>query len=139
MTQAATALARLKEQGHRLTPARKALLEVLGAVAAPIGAADALKALSKKRVAADRATVYRELEFLVEAGAISPVRFEGRAMLYELAGTHHHHAVCLACGTIRDIDADADLEAVERRIAARAGFKLLRHSFELFGLCKKCR
>ncbi len=130
---------RLQRDGHRLTAARKAIIALLDASPSPIGAADILTSLKKKKTGVDRATVYRELEFLVAEGIAESVRFEGRAMLYELAGTHHHHAVCLECGRVQDIDADAELEAAERRIATRAGFKLLRHSFELFGLCKKCR
>lgn len=134
-----TALRHLQENGHRLTLARKAAVEILAKAAAPISATDVLKAFGKRHARADRATVYRELEFLVAAGVAVPVRFEGRAVLFELAGAHHHHAVCVKCGLVRDIEADDELEAAERRIAKRAGFKLLRHSFELFGLCKDCR
>lgn len=135
-----TKLETLRKAGYRLTAARKAAVGILAATKTPLTATDVLKAFAKKRVQADRATVYRELEFLVHAGVAAPVRFEDRAVRYELAGlAHHHHAVCLKCETVQDVEVDAELEAVEKRIAKRVGFDVLRHAFELFGLCKKCR
>ncbi len=132
--------AKLRKAGYRLTVARMNVLALLEKTAAPISAADVLRALTLKKVPADRATVYRELEFLVQAGVAVPVRLTGRAVLYEVSGrAHHHHAVCLKCETVQDIEADAALEAVEAHIAKRAEFRVLRHAFELFGLCKKCR
>jgi Fe2+ or Zn2+ uptake regulation protein len=139
-TTARIALERLKVTGLRLTAARRAIVEVLARARAPLSAAETISALAKRRVAADRATVYRELESLVAAGAASPVRFESRAARYELTGgAHHHHAVCVKCGAVQDVPAGPELESAERRIARRAGFKVLRHSFELFGLCADCR
>ena len=137
---ARNALDALRKTGRRLTAARTAVVEALADAKAPLSAPDVLKALGRRRNAPDRATVYRELESLVAAGVAAPVRFEARAVRYELAGgTHHHHAVCVKCEAVSDVEADRELEAAERRIARRAGFKVLRHSFELFGLCADCR
>lgn len=136
---ASTALEKLKKDGFRLTAARTGVVEALAAAGVPLAAPDVLKALARRRVPADRATVYRELEALTAAGVLSAVRFEARALRYELAGAHHHHAVCVTCDGVQEIEADAELEAAERKIARRAGFTVLRHSFELFGLCAGCR
>lgn len=134
------ALMALRKAGHRLTIARTGAVGILAEASAPLEAAEVLKALAKKHVRADRATVYRELDFLTRTGIASAVRFEGRAVRYELADqAHHHHAVCVKCETVQDVEADAELEAAEKRIAKRAGFEVLRHAFELFGLCKHCR
>lgn len=135
-----TALETLRDAGYRLTEARKAVVGVLNEAKTPLNASEVLVAIEKKRIQADRATVYRELEFLVKENVAVPVRFEGRAVRYELSGqVHHHHAVCMKCEGVQDVEADAVLEAAEKRIAERADFKVLRHAFELFGLCKKCR
>lgn len=137
---AEAALEKLRISGHRLTAARRAVVGALAEARAPLSAPEVLKTLKGDGFAADRATVYRELESLVAAGVAAPVRFESRAARYELSGgPHHHHAVCVKCETVRDVEADAELEAAERKIARRSGFKVLRHSFELFGLCADCR
>jgi Fe2+ or Zn2+ uptake regulation protein len=137
---ARNALDALRREGRRLTAARTAVVEALAAARAPLSAPEVLKALGRRRHAPDRATVYRELESLVGAGVATTVRFESRAARYELAGKrHHHHAVCVKCDAVSDVPADAAFEAAERRIARRSGFKVLRHSFELFGLCADCR
>lgn len=133
-------LEKLKADGRRLTAARRAVIETLASAQTPLSASEVLKALEVRGAAADRATVYRELETLTSAGAAVAVRFESRAVRYELAGgEHHHHAVCVKCESVSDVEADKELEAAERRIARRSGFKVLRHSFELFGLCADCR
>jgi len=134
------ALEKLKSGGRRLTAARRAVIEALADATAPLSAPEVLGILAKRGVGADRATVYRELEALSEAGVAVTVRFESRAARFELSGgAHHHHAVCVKCEAVCDVEADAELEAAERRIARRSGFKVLRHSFELFGLCADCR
>lgn len=137
---AQTTLASLGRLGLRLTSARKALVEILASAKAPLSASGVMLALKERRIKADRATIYRELEALTAAAVVVTVRFEARATRYELAGgAHHHHAVCVKCEAVQDVEADAELEAAERKIARRAGFKVLRHSFELFGLCADCR
>lgn len=133
------ALETLRAAGYRLTTARKAVAETLAEAKAPLSAPEILRALAKARVPVDRATVYRELDVLAKTGIAAAVRFEGRAVRYELSDqAHHHHAVCIKCDAVEDVEADAAFEAAERRIAKRAGFKMLRHAFELFGLCKNC-
>lgn len=137
---ARNALETIRRKGLRLTAARTAIVEALADAEAPLTATDVMRSFARRRNAPDRATVYRELESLVAAGVASPVRFEARAVRYELAqGAHHHHAVCVKCDAVSDVEADRDFEIAERRIARRSGFKVLRHSFELFGLCADCR
>ena len=86
-----------------------------------------------------RATVYRALEVLSEAGALDRVPFADGTHRYRLCGgSHHHHLTCSRCHRVVEIDLclpPEALAAIERRTA----FALEGHSLELFGRCLDCR
>ena len=87
----------------------------------------------------NKTTVYREIGFLKTAGYVTELALRNDMALYELAGPHHHHLVCVDCGTVRDIDFRESLGREERRIERREGFRILDHSLEFFGLCGNCQ
>jgi Fur family ferric uptake transcriptional regulator len=85
---------------------------------------------------ASRATVYRSLPILVEAGILQPTLVTGDARRYELAlgREHHDHLRCQRCGKIVEFRSDA-IERLQLEIAARHGFRLVSHVHELVGEC----
>jgi Fur family ferric uptake transcriptional regulator len=46
--------------------------------------------------------------------------------------------VCVKCGKIIEFEC-AMIEATQEKIAARYGFRVLRHRHELYGHCPDCR
>jgi Fur family ferric uptake transcriptional regulator len=46
--------------------------------------------------------------------------------------------VCVKCGKIIEFEC-AMIEATQDKIAARYGFRVLRHRHELYGHCPECR
>lgn len=84
------------------------------------------------------ATVYRQLNALVDSGAADTVRLDGQ-QLFRLCGDdgHHHHLVCRECG--RTVEIDPPSESWLRRIADGHGFTVESHTLEVFGLCAACR
>ncbi len=53
----------LKSKGHRITRARKAIIDIFINSSGPIKATDIKLSLDKIKLKADKTTVYRELEF----------------------------------------------------------------------------
>lgn len=100
-----------------------------------------LKELKRKKIAANKTTVYRQLESLLKAGAVTEVRIGDRAKQYELVDStgHHHHLVCLRCKKVEDIDFPEELERQEKNIWKNKKFKVLQHNLEFFGLCRNCQ
>ena len=86
-----------------------------------------------------RATVYRTLGLLVEAGFIESLDIGRGELVYEhvVGHRHHDHMVCLACGKIEEFHDDR-IEALQREACARKGFVLEHHAHRLFGYCKAC-
>lgn len=129
----------LKSKGVKLTLARKSILEVLFKAGQPISAEDILSQLKKKKSVPDRATVYRQVNFLNEANIISELDFGDGKKRYEFDfKKHHHHLICLNCGKIEDFTPLLDLEKEEVNISKNKGFKVSYHSLEFFGTCKDC-
>jgi Fur family ferric uptake transcriptional regulator len=89
---------------------------------------------------ASRATVYRGLPILVEAGILQPVLVSDEPRRFELAlgRRHHDHLLCRRCGRVVEFRSGA-IEDLQLRIAARHGFRLTGHVHELVGDCAACR
>ena len=130
----------LKTNGFRRSAAREALLRTFEAAQSPLSVPDIERCLASGPRSFNKTTVYREIEFLKTAGYVSELTLRNDVALYELAGPHHHHLVCVDCGTVRDVAVkEGAWECEERRIEKREGFRVLDHSLEFFGLCGSCQ
>ena len=98
-----------------------------------------VKYFKNKEKRVSRATVYRSLPLLLEAGVIQKSAGEGKRDFYEKtdAKSHHDHMVCLGCKRIIEFHSDA-LEALQEKLSREYKFKLVFHDHRLFGYCEKC-
>ena len=97
-------------------------------------------AIREKSPKVGQSTVYRTIHLLRDAGLVREVLLEDGSMRYEaaLGKEHHDHLICQQCGKIIEF-LDNDVEALQSKIAERAGFRLLGHHMLLFGLCQDCQ
>ncbi len=89
---------------------------------------------------AHTATIYRSMPLLVEAGIVEPALIsQGDSQLYECVfeRDHHDHLICTKCGRVVEFYSET-LEAIQREIAERYGYRLDDHVHELRGLCQVC-
>ncbi len=85
------------------------------------------------------ATVYRALSFLEEVDLISSIDIssnEGKKFESNIK-EHHDHLICVKCGKIVEFVNDK-IEQEQEKVAQKNGFKLLRHSMYLYGICPDC-
>lgn len=128
----------LREKGYRITPIRKALLNILKEGQLPLSVSDIAQALKNKKVSAHKTTVYRELSCLEREGLVMPVRI-GRALQYQLPSEdHRHHLVCTECHLVEDVVLPDDLKEQEKTIEKSKRFRITRHALEFFGVCREC-
>jgi Fur family ferric uptake transcriptional regulator len=87
-----------------------------------------------------RATVYRTLAVLEEAGFVAGLDTGdgGRRFEHVIGHAHHDHMVCRVCGRIFEFH-DAELERRQEAAARRIGFRIERHSLRIHGTCRACR
>ena len=131
-------LIQLKEQGARITKARKVLAEVFDSTQVPLSELELRQLLSKRGVVANKTTVYRELVRLQEKGFVRSVELGDGKKRYEKKSGHHHHLVCTSCNGIEDIVMENDLATVEKKISKQKNFKITAHALEFFGVCGTC-
>ncbi len=80
------------------------------------------------------ATVYRTVRLFEEAGILERHDFgDGRARYEAAAEAHHDHLIDVESGRVIEF-VDAELEAMQKRIAEKLGFRLVDHRMELFGV-----
>ena len=125
----------LEEHGYRSTAPRRALAVAIGEQEHHFTAEGLRQQLPPKL---GRATVYRTLKILVEAGVLCRVLLEEGDLHYQLSHTgHHHHLLCVHCGSSQDL-MGCDIEDVLVSTSARHGFELSGHWLEVYGRCREC-
>ncbi|OFV91598.1 MAG: hypothetical protein A3G76_08900 [Acidobacteria bacterium RIFCSPLOWO2_12_FULL_65_11] len=87
-----------------------------------------------------RATVYRTLQWMVEAGIARKVDFgEGRSR-FEPAYRHprHFHLICTKCHQSSEF-LSSDVESLMEEVAASRGFTAAQAVVQIYGTCDDCR
>ena len=134
-TQIAT---RLTQSGHRLTAQRMLVADSLSRARRALSAQELYHRLLPGHPYLGRATVFRTLDFLVDAGLAQ--RFEGEGHVYLYAACephHHHHLVCRTCGAITDID-DVAVRTLISTVRTRYAFDLDHDALDFYGTCSRC-
>lgn len=136
-----TAAARLRDVQQRYTRGRHGLVAVLAAAGRPLSIPEIL--------AADRSipqsSVYRNLTVLEQARVVRKVHGGDEFSRFELAEdltSHHHHLVCVSCGSVDDYTVPLRFErsmakAIDE-VAAETGFRADFHRLDLVGVCARC-
>lgn len=130
---------RLRASGRRVTVQRRAVLQALAALGC---AHDAEEIYSRARRIYPKlglVTVYRTLSAFAREGLAQSVYLgDGRAR-YELTEDrkHHHHLVCLSCGSIQRVE-QCVLGSLET-VGSTRRFAVTGHRLELFGYCQRCQ
>ena len=82
-----------------------------------------------------RATAYRTLAHLQDAGILKQVFFDNKQSYYEvIAGRQtYDYLICVATGKVIEFNSDK-LRALRDEICREHGFSVLSHQFHIFGL-----
>ncbi len=119
----------------RMTIQRRAILSALESGKRPLSPGEILDEARGEASGLSIATVYRNLNALLDDECLVRVDVLGKPPRYELAGlSHHHHFLCQDCDRMFDLPGCPGLG---RRLLPQ-GFKVTGHEFVMFGLCKSC-
>ncbi len=128
-------LAALEEHGSRMTWPRRQLARMLARRKDSFSAEEIVAALPTL----GRATVYRTLRLLGEAGVLCKTTMPDGSPRYSLDDTnHHHHLVCVGCERIDEFR-HPSIERMLRAMKAHVGSELVGHRLELYHRCAVCR
>jgi len=126
-------------RGLNLTPSRRRVLEIVWRAHEPIGAYDILGELAKERDKAAPPTVYRALEFLMDAGLVHRIDSLNAFIGCDAPARAHvaQFLVCRRCHRVAEID-DPDINRLLAEKSAAVGFRIEPSSLEIKGLCSDC-
>lgn len=129
----------LREHGLKYTPERQMLLEAVLANDQHFEAEQLLIAMRQSGKKVAKATIYRTLPLLVDCGLIKQVQFGDKLAHYEhmLGQAPHDHMVCRKCRRIIEFDS-SEVVNLRNELAARQGFHVSGHRFQITGLCAGC-
>lgn len=128
------------ENGARLTPVRKRVLEILLEQHKAMGAYDVLQRLAKEGFGNQPPVAYRALEFLVDQGFAHRIRRLNAFAACMHPGEAHAPAflICQSCDAVAEAPAVEVRQALEQAASA-LGFVIERSNIEAVGLCPACR
>jgi len=127
------------ERGLRLTEIRRRVLELIWANHRPAKAYDLLNTINTERGNAAPPTIYRALDFLLEAGLVHRIE-----SLNAFVGCDGHHQnshpkflICRVCERAAEI-ASPEIDDTIAREAHQTGFTIDRETIEVIGTCAAC-
>jgi Fe2+ or Zn2+ uptake regulation protein len=126
------------EPDRRLTPQRRAVLDVLRGSTDHPTAQDVLDRVRRTAPGIGAATVYRALNMLVESGRALELGLGDAAARYDANTARHDHVVCTRCGAAADVDAGLPAR-LANRVAEVSGFAVTGHDLKFTGLCPACK
>ena len=135
----ATAVQICRERGLRFTEQRRRVLQLVWNSHKPVGAYDILDSLNRAGGKVAPPTVYRALDFLIEADLVH--RLDSLNAFVGCPDPRNPHTgqflICRECRSVAELD-DSDIDEMVRRKAASLGFTALRQTLEIEGICRNC-
>ena len=127
-------MAVIEDMGHRVTRPRRQVLDLLEHKPDGFDAEE----ISRELPGVGRATVYRTIRLLLDAGVVCKLALRDGTTKYSLARVeHHHHVVCVRCGTVGEFR-DSTIERLVRSIGEEVSGEILGHRIEFDIICQDC-
>jgi Fur family transcriptional regulator, ferric uptake regulator len=127
-------IARGVKKGLRMTDQRKVVARVIAASKDHPDVEELFSRAAKVDAKISLATVYRTVKLFEESGLLEKLEFgDGRARYEDSLRDHHDHLIDVNSGKVIEF-VDPEIEALQERIAARLGYRLIGHRLELLGV-----
>lgn len=127
-------LARCEANGLRMTEQRRKIATVLEAADDHPDVEELYNRASRVDPRISLATVYRTVKLFEESGILDKHEFgDGRARYETADRDHHDHLIDMHSGEVVEF-VDPEIEALQERIAAKLGYRLMGHRLELYGV-----
>jgi len=128
------------EKGLRTSSARRKIVEVIVKDLIHFTSQQLLDQMDRRHPDVGRATLYRTIPVLVEAGILQegPKTVEGQPS-YELAEKRHHdHIVCLDCRAIFEFS-NASIEKEQDELTEKLDFLPRNHMHVIYAHCQRLK
>lgn len=128
----------LEIRGEKLTVPRRVLIRHIFSSHKHFDADELVADLQKSGQRVSRATVYRTLRLLVEAGILRELRLTNRtAYEHDYGYPSHDHMHCTSCNTILEFT-NEKVRHLREAVCSEHGFMATGHRFVIMGICASC-
>ena len=125
------------EKGLKITGQRRTIARVLGESSDHPDVELVHKRATEIDSKISIATVYRTVRLFEENDILSRHDFgDGRARYEEVSESHHDHLIDIESGEVIEFE-NAEIEALQRQVAEKLGYRLVDHRLELYGVPSK--
>ncbi|KAB2640608.1 MAG: transcriptional repressor [Verrucomicrobia bacterium] len=131
----------IRRKGMRRTAQREVIVAAVFSKDEHFSAEELYGRVSTSAANTSRATVYRTLGLLVEAGLLREIDLGDDQTTYDpnfLDKPAHNHLVCIDCGRVVEFE-DAQLEGLTASMTRRLGFEPIRQSLKVEATCEQLR
>ena len=128
----------LKSSGLKATIQRLGILEELQK-SGHCSIDDIYTTLKEKYPSISLATVYKNIQTLVEKRVIIEVPISGAKSKYELKKQDHIHLICQVCNSVEDERVEGVTQENLMLLAQKDSFILSRSQINLYGVCRNCQ
>lgn len=140
MTHALADLDALRPAGSKRSSKREFILNVFLRHEGHLSADDLYDLIHRDDQRISRATVYRALQWMEEAGIARKVDFGEGRFRFEHSYRHprHFHLICKTCNRSSEF-LSSDIEGLIEEIAAARNFSARQSVLQIYGTCEECR
>src|SRR5437868_5905338 len=140
MTRNLPDLTRLKPEGGKRSSKREQIVNVFLRQEGHLSADDLVDITRRDDQRISRATVYRTLQWMVDAGIARKVDFgEGRFRFeHSYRQPRHFHLICKTCSRSFEF-LSSDIEALVEEVASARSFAPSQSVVQIYGTCDECR
>lgn len=140
MAQVLADLDGLRPPGSKRSSKREFILNVFLRHEGHLSADDLYDLIHREDQQVSRATVYRSLQWMVEAGIARKVDFGEGRFRFEHSYRHprHFHLICQSCNRSSEF-LSSDIEALIEEIATARNFSARESVLQIYGTCEECR
>jgi len=130
---------RLRPAGTKRSSKRDRIVNVFLKQEGHLSADDLVDLIKREDHRISRATVYRTLQWMVEAGIARKVDFGEGRFRFEHSYRHprHFHLICKTCNRSFEF-LSSDIEALVEEVAAARAFTARQSVVQIYGTCEAC-
>ncbi|MGJ8655890.1 MAG: Fur family transcriptional regulator [Akkermansiaceae bacterium] len=131
----------IKRKGLRRTPQRDEIVTLIFSKDEHFTADELYDRIRKNNSSASRATLYRTLSLLEEAGLLHEIDLGGDQKTYDpnfVDSPSHNHLICIDCGKVVEFE-DDNIEILNDCITRRMGFRPAKQSIRIEACCETLR
>jgi Fur family ferric uptake transcriptional regulator len=139
MQSATEFIERLRPAGGRRSTKRDFIVEIFLRQEGHLAAEELVDLIRHEDARISRATVYRTLQWMVEAGIARKVDFGEGRFRFEHSYRHprHFHLICKTCNQSFEF-LSSDIEALLEEVASARRFAARQSVLQIYGTCESC-